>query len=65
MFQVLNLSVSSGAFTSSIFQRVDQQRASNEARKKPMSARNSMNSLLSNIKKAQDEVDDSYMPGAY
>ena len=65
MLQVLNLSVPSGAFTSSIFQRVDQQRASNEARKKSKSARNSMNSLLSNIKKTQDEVDDSYMPGAY
>ena len=24
-----------------------------------------MNSLLSNINKTQDEVDDSYMPGAY
>ena len=65
MFQVLNLSVSSGAFTSSIFQGVDQQRASNEARKMPKSARNSMNSLVSNIKKTQDKVDDSYMPGTY
>ncbi|CAF4925000.1 unnamed protein product [Rotaria sp. Silwood1] len=56
---------SSGTFTSSIFQRLDQQRTSTEARTKSKSARNSMDSLLSNINKTHDEADDSYMPGAY